>query len=39
MKKTGNTRISDDDWNRYVDAVRRKPSRGQDENTRKGKGD
>ena len=28
-KKTGKSRISEDDWNRYVDAVRRQASRKQ----------
>ena len=28
-KKTGKSRISEDDWNRYVDAVRRQTARKQ----------
>jgi hypothetical protein len=39
MKKPGKTRISEEDWNKYVDAVRRNTAQGQDEDTRKGKGD
>jgi hypothetical protein len=27
MKKPGKTKISEEDWNRYLDAVRRKTSR------------
>jgi hypothetical protein len=37
-KKPGKTRISEEDWNKYVDAVRRKTAQGQDKDTRKGKG-
>jgi hypothetical protein len=39
MKKPGKTRIREEDWNKYVDAVRRNTAQGQDEYTRKGKGD
>jgi hypothetical protein len=39
MKKPGKTRISKEDWNKYVDAVRRNTVQGQDEDTRKGKRD
>jgi hypothetical protein len=28
MKKPGKTRISEEDWSRYIDAVRRETSRG-----------
>jgi hypothetical protein len=38
-KKPGKTRISEKDWNKYVDAVRRNTAQGHDEETRKGKGD
>ncbi len=31
MKKPGKTRIGEDDWNRYVDAIRRETSRGRNE--------
>ena len=37
-KKPGKNRISEEDWKKYVDAVRRN-ARGQDDNTRKGKGE
>lgn len=36
MKKPGKTLISEEDWNRYVKAVRRKDSRSQDEKNPKG---
>jgi hypothetical protein len=31
MKKPGKTRISEEDWSRYIDAVRRETSRGLNE--------
>ncbi len=31
MKKSRKTRISEDDWNRYVDAIRRETSRQRNE--------
>ena len=37
-KKPERNRISEEDWKKYVDAVRRN-ARGQDDNTRKGKGE
>jgi hypothetical protein len=38
-EKPRKIRICEEDWNKYVDAVRRNAARGQDENTRRGKGD
>jgi hypothetical protein len=34
MKKPGKTRISEEDWSRYIDAVRRETSRGHNEKKR-----
>ena len=36
MKRPGKTLISEEDWNRYVNAVRRKAARSQDEKHPKG---
>ena len=36
MKKPGKTLISEEDWNKYVNAVRRKAARSQDEKNPKG---
>jgi hypothetical protein len=36
MKKPGKTLISEEDWNKYVNAVRRKADRSEDEKQPKG---